>query len=290
MVTAGGAADSEVVPADPLRKLEFKFRRTSSGLQSWSQRKVGSIRDLILVANEVISCHEVAQEARPLSADEREVRHGLKLKVLGLASLERTIARQRARVTGIAEGDASLNFFRILGTAWRSRNIITSLRSGDQVAMYLEGKVGVANDYFMGLLGSVQPREFGLSLEALGMQLLDMSGLEAQFTEDEVWAAICAMPSNKSPGPDGFSWEFYRHFWLVVKVDVMAALRKVWLGRDQGFEALNEAFITLHPKKDNVVELKDFRPISLVHSFARLLTKVLAQRLVPRMPDLVDYN
>ncbi|KAM0827167.1 hypothetical protein ACQ4PT_068367 [Festuca glaucescens] len=177
-----------------------------------------------------------------------------------------------------------------MSTARRSHSIITSLCSGDQVETDLQGKVGLATDYFMGLLGAAQPWEFGLSFEALGLQPLDLSGLEAQFTEGEVRAAICAMPTNKSPGPDGFSWEFYRHCWPIIKVDVMADLREVWLGRDQGFEALNEALITLLSKKDGAVELKDFRPISLVHSFARLLTKVLARRLAPRMPDLVDSN
>jgi hypothetical protein len=70
----------------------------------------------------------------------------------------------------------------------------------------------------------------------------------------------------------------------------MAALQAVWLGRHQGFDRLNVALITLLPKKEGAVDLKDFRPISLVHSFARLLTKVLARRLAPRMLDLVDDN
>jgi hypothetical protein len=70
----------------------------------------------------------------------------------------------------------------------------------------------------------------------------------------------------------------------------MAVIRAVWTGRDQGFEVLNEAFITLLPKKVGAVELKDFRPISLVHSFARLLTKILARRLASRMHELVDCN
>jgi hypothetical protein len=98
------------------------------------------------------------------------------------------------------------------------------------------------------------------------------------------------MPTNKSPGPDGFTWEFYRHCWVIIKVDVMDALHDVWIGRDQGFEGLNKALITLLPKKEGAVDLQNFRPISLVHSFARLLTKVLARRLAPRMPDLVDSN
>ncbi|KAM0824886.1 hypothetical protein ACQ4PT_069905 [Festuca glaucescens] len=278
------------VPADPLRRLQFKLRRTSRGLQSWSQRKVGSIRDLILVANEVVSLLDVAQEGRQLSVEERDLRRGLKLKVLGLASLERTISRQRAWVAGIAEGDASSKFFRIMASARRSHNSITALRSGEQVVTDLPGKVELATDYFMRLLGTAQPRDFGVSLQALGLQPLDLSALEGQFSEAEIWAAICAMPTNKSPGPDGFSWEFYRHCWPIIKVDVLAALREVWLGRDQGFEGLNEALITLLPKKEGAVDLKDFRPISLVHSFARLLTKVLARRLAPRMPELVDSN
>jgi hypothetical protein len=42
------------------------------------------------------------------------------------------------------------------------------------------------------------------------------------------------------------------------------------------FEVLNSAFITLIPKK---IGADHFRPISLVHSFAKLVTKVLANRL-----------
>jgi hypothetical protein len=61
---------------------------------------------------------------------------------------------------------------------------------------------------------------------------------------------------------DGFSWEFYRRCWPVIKDDVVAAMQAVWLGRDQGFGNLNEALITLLPKKDRAIDLTDFRPIS----------------------------
>jgi hypothetical protein len=140
------------------------------------------------------------------------MRANLKLKVLGLASLERTTARQRARVAGIKDGDASSSFYRIMATGRRQRNHIDAFRSGDQVISDLEGKVGIATDYFMGLLGSAQPREFDLSVQALGLQPIDLAGLEVQFTEEEVWDTICVMPVNKSPGPDGFSAEFYRDY------------------------------------------------------------------------------
>jgi hypothetical protein len=43
---------------------------------------------------------------------------------------------------------------------------------------------------------------------------------------------------------------------------------------------LNTAYITLLPKKVDAVEIKDFWPISLIHSFAKLVTKLLASTLV----------
>jgi hypothetical protein len=135
-------------PANPLLRLAHKLRHTSRGLESWSRRKTGSIRDLILVANEIILRLEVAQESQPLATAEIDLRRSLKLKILGLASLERTIARQRARVAGIKAGDASAQFFRILATGRRQRNCINSLRSGDHVVVGLEDKLRMADVYF----------------------------------------------------------------------------------------------------------------------------------------------
>jgi hypothetical protein len=62
---------------------------------------VGSVRDQILIANEVIFHLKAAQDLRPLSNAEAQLRCAFKLRLLGLASLERTIARQRARVAAI---------------------------------------------------------------------------------------------------------------------------------------------------------------------------------------------
>ena len=39
------------------------------------------------------------------------------------------------------------------------------------------------------------------------------------------------------------------------------------------FGILNSAYITLLPKKDGADQPKDFQPISLVHSFTKLITK-----------------
>jgi hypothetical protein len=151
-------------------------------------------------------------------------------------------------------------------------------------------KEALATDFYVRLLGTARPRACDIDLSAVGLQPVDLSGLEAQFTKEEVWSALRSMPGNKSPGPNGFSWEFYRQCWPIIKADLLQALHAIWIGRDQGFEGLNNALITLLPKKVDAVDLSNFCPISLVHSFTRLLTKVLARRLAPKMNDLVANN
>jgi hypothetical protein len=53
---------------------------------------------------------------------------------------------------------------------------------------------------------------------------------------------------------------------------------------------LNSAFITLLPKVKAPQGAKDYRPISLVHSFTKLVTKILANRLVGCLPQMVSPN
>uniref|UniRef100_A0A453HPJ5 Uncharacterized protein n=1 Tax=Aegilops tauschii subsp. strangulata TaxID=200361 RepID=A0A453HPJ5_AEGTS len=45
------------------------------------------------------------------------------------------------------------------------------------------------------------------------------------------------------------------------------------------FAAINKALIVLLPKKNGATQVGDYRPISLIHSVAKLIAKVLSVRL-----------
>jgi hypothetical protein len=47
------------------------------------------------------------------------------------------------------------------------------------------------------------------------------------------------------------------------------------------FHSIIDALITLLPKADLAPTIKDYRPISLIHSLGKLTSKVLATRLAP---------
>jgi hypothetical protein len=101
---------------------------------------------------------------------------------------------------------------------------------------------------------------------------------------------IKRLPSDKAPGPDGFMSRFYKSCWPIIKQDVMAAISCVWARKFRNMRALNSAFITFLPKTEEALHVKDYRPISLVHSFTKLVTKILANRLAGRPQHMVSLN
>lgn len=84
--------------SDPLRRLDFLLEATDRTLQSWSQRQVGNVRQQIGLAKEPIRQFDVAEENKLLSSWERWFQMELKNKMLGVCSLECTIARQQLRL------------------------------------------------------------------------------------------------------------------------------------------------------------------------------------------------
>lgn len=91
-------------------------------------------------------------------------------------------------------------------------------------------------------------------------------------------AALGSMSGDKAPGPDGFTMAFFSCCWEVVKGDVMKTFH--FFHENMCFErSSNGTFIALIPKKKGASELRDYRPISLIRGFYKLLAKVLSIRL-----------
>jgi hypothetical protein len=118
----------------------------------------------------------------------------------------------------------------------------------------------------------------------------DLRELEAVFTEEEVWDTIKEMQPDRAPGPDGFIEAFFQKAWPVIKHDIMAGILKLGVGDGRGFARLNRALITLIPRKHDAEFIGDFRPISLVHNFSKLFSKILANRMRKRMGEIISEN
>jgi hypothetical protein len=114
--------------------------------------------------------------------------------------------------------------------------------------------------------------------------------LDAPISEEEVWNTIKYLPSDKAPGLDKFTGRFYKVCWPIIKEDIMTAVSTVWRRDFRNFRLLNSAYVTLLPKTEGAAQGKDYQPISLIHSFAKLITKILTNRLAVWLEGMVSTN
>lgn len=218
-------------------------------LQRWSSTKIGEIKAQLLMAHELILQLDIMQESRGLTDDEAGLRRRMKMRCLGLSSLERTMARQRSWVRQLAEGDDNTSYFHLIARGRKRQNYIPSLMVDGHTVADHAGMEQALHDHFAGVFGTPATPQFTLNFEALGIQALDLNELEANITDEEVWAAIKAMPSDKARGPDGFTGAFYKAACSVIKPEVMAAVQAFVTADDRSMARLNNALIVLLPKK-----------------------------------------
>jgi hypothetical protein len=268
--------------------LDRKLKETSRRLHSWSDKKVGHVASQLALAKELLHKFETAQDHIMLSPAENWLKNKLKMQSLLLASFKRTMDRLRSRISWLKEGDANTKYFHMHARHRKRKNLVTKLKDGDNILTSHHEKAGVVDLFYSKLIGHEVERDRSINLEALELPVHDLADLELPVSELEIWETIKTIPSDKATGPDGFTGRFYKVCWNIIKQEVMNVVAALWNRNSLNLSKLNSAYITMVPKVEGADQVKDFRPISLVHIFAKLVTKILANRLGKKLNNMVS--
>lgn len=106
----------------------------------------------------------------------------------------------------------------------------------------------------------------------------DNAMLIAMPTSDEIKSVIFDMKPCTTPGPDGFSPDFYQIMWDTVGVDIVKVVQS-FFHSGHILKQMNHNFITLIPKNNFPKHAVDFRPISLCNTSYKVISKLLAARV-----------
>ena len=111
--------------------------------------------------------------------------------------------------------------------------------------------------------------------------------LEGELSMDELTKALNGSKNNKSPGPDRYPVEFYKHFWDKLGPFLLRALNENF--KHKAFStSQSQGVITCIPKGDKDRKLlKNWRPILLLNSSYKLASTCIANRIKPIIPHII---
>ncbi|XP_038704727.1 uncharacterized protein LOC120000673 [Tripterygium wilfordii] len=163
---------------------------------------------------------------------------------------------------------------------WKSLFYATSIELGHHVVKtVIKNSVFIVAAHFTRLFREAQVtpiRWEGLPFKSLSYEM--SNSLETPVLKEEIKEAIWNCEGSKAPGPDGFNFNFLKKSWSIIENDVCSMVH-LFYTTGKLPAGVNSSFITLIPKIKGSCKLKDYRPISLVSSLYKIVSKVLATRL-----------
>lgn len=95
--------------------------------------------------------------------------------------------------------------------------------------------------------------------------------------------------AHKVPGPDDMTVLFFHHYRQIVKTGLINTVFQFFRS-GRLLKELNHSFIMLLPKKETLIVVNDFWPISLSNVAYKVIAKLLVAILRPVLPNLISNS
>ncbi|CAJ2663797.1 unnamed protein product [Trifolium pratense] len=241
--------------------LQDKCRGLKIKLKEWNKEEFGNVEERLKNIVESIKELDIRGESMGLDSLEVTRRKELFLDFWKFQKCKEVEIFQRSRSKWLRLGDTNSKYFHGCVLARSKRNNISALKVGDiwleSPSLVRDAVVNFFQNHFAAT-SSIRP---------------NLDGVDG----------------NKSPGPDGFNFAFLKSNWELLKHEIRILFDQ-FHGIGKLPKSLLSYFVALIPKVNSPFGLGDFRPISLLGCWYKLIAKVLATRLACVMKSLIAPN
>jgi len=285
-----GKWNSYEVQGNSMGKVKEKLRCLKGDLKEWDR----SVFE-ILEENKRLILKEIEKldikDANCDLAENEKLRRMDILSQQGLVEKKmESLYRQKARSNWFKHGDSNSKIYHSLIRWRRLKNEVKGVELADQWCEEPEVVRREAKRVFEQRFKATT--DLGIKLEEVDFKSLpeavSLSMVEV-FSETEVKEAVWMCVGSKSPGPYGFNFNFIKSNWETLKEDIMEV---VYSFQESGIFPMgcNESFIALVPKVKDPVMIDQFRPISLVGTMYKIITKAMSHHIKNFLPLVIDEN
>ena len=107
---------------------------------------------------------------------------------------------------------------------------------------------------------------------------------------EELKASLKSFQNNKTPGDDGLTKEFYEAFFDILGEHLLNSYNEAFVN-GQLSVSQRRGVITLIPKEDScLIDLSNWHPITLLNVDYKILTKTIARRIEPILPNIIHSD
>lgn len=205
-------------------------------------------------------------------------------------------AQVRSRIKWIEEGEKNTKFFASLEKSRQAKKTITALKDENgNITSNQTNILNVEKKYYENLYCSTDPDEAAINNyindTKINHKLKDSESkhLEGELSIEECTQAVFNMKINKSPGLDGLTVEFYRTFWEELK-NFMVIVFNYCFNHQELTSSQKIGVLSLLYKKNDPLNLDNYRPITLLNVDVKIIAYALAQRLKPILPKIIHND
>ena len=242
-------------------------------------------KDILELENKINITTETAELIEQLELKQQELNNLIKIKTTG--------AFIRSRMQNAQEHEKSSTYFFNLEKRTANLKSINRLETGNTITENPDEILEMMKQYYEKLYTSANTKNSDNYINSLNkpedIKPEHIDAMENEITEEELLKIIKMLPNNKSPGEDGLPSEFYKVFWIDIKVILLKSYQASY-ENDKLSLTQRRGILSLIPKKSDPLKLKNWRPISLLNQDYKILAKLIAERIKLALPYLIDID